>query len=73
MKTMKNLAAQQLSKKQMNEIKGGKHICDIYTANGVFVRRHEINGASSSLEAAEVLSPFYGDGYYAVCGHVVEG
>ncbi len=30
MKSMKNFAAQQLSKKQMNEVRGGKYLCHCY-------------------------------------------
>lgn len=35
MKTMKNFAAQQLTKKQMNEVKGGRtYYCDVITDRG---------------------------------------
>lgn len=33
MKTMKNFAAQQLSKKQMNEVRGGKYLCHCYVGD----------------------------------------
>lgn len=72
MKSIQNFAAQQLTKEQMNAIIGGTHVCYIYTESGAYVRKHTIEGASSSMEAANVLAPFYSNGYYAVCGRVVE-
>ena len=40
MKTMKDFAAQQLSKKQMNQVRGGQNLyeCSFTTATGTYVQ-----------------------------------
>lgn len=49
MKTMKNFAAQQLSKKQMNDVKGGRtYYCDVITVNG--------NKSTITIEASHPTS-----------------
>ena len=65
MRTMKNFAAQQLSKKQMMQILGGKYQVSVYAADGRFLNR-------SSREAAELVLSLYGPGHYAIAGRIVE-
>lgn len=72
MMNLNKFAADQLTKKQMMQILGGKYQVDIYAADGRFLNSITVDGVSSSREAAELVLSIYGPGYYAIVGRIVE-
>lgn len=63
MKSMNNFAAQQLSKKQMNEVKGGDIECIVRWRNGKeeIIEQGLIGGANSTQEAVLAVETKYAD------------
>lgn len=53
MMNLNKIAADQLTKKQMMQILGGKYQVNIYAADGRFLNSITVDGVSSSREAAE--------------------
>ncbi len=69
MKTMKNFAAQQLSKKQMNDVKGGQQaLCYIWDENGNLLMKEKGPDGSDFIEERARLQAIYGQfGYKVSC------
>lgn len=72
MMNLNKFAADQLTKKQMMQILGGKQQVNIYAADGRFLNSITVDGVSSSRIAAELVLSIYGPGHYAIAGRIVE-
>lgn len=67
MKNMQKFAAQQLTKNEMNEVKGGYVTCTLYDSNGSVLSEGRALG-DSNLLAEGMLNEMYGEyGWYARC------
>lgn len=75
MKNMRKFAAQQLSKKEMNNVKGGLVYCSLIDENGDFIENPETGDSASGYadmtaeEAMARLNAIYGQfGWVSICG-----
>ena len=69
MKTMKDFAAQQLSKKQMNQVLGGTVAvaCSIYDQNGKLIPVQKVVRAETLQEARNTMSQEIGNNNARFC------
>ncbi|MDE6827457.1 MAG: hypothetical protein K2P46_01900 [Alistipes sp.] len=56
MKSMKDFAAQQLTKKQMNEVKGGRFLCVCHSGDKPLTTTPEVRGIFVVEDARDAVS-----------------
>ncbi len=68
MKAMKNFAAQQLSKKEMNNVKGGRVYCVVHDSEGRFIMDGYAPEGMDAKQADQMLWDLYREmDFYAFC------